>query len=432
MGILVLATCVVFTVNTPCAEGSGWPTWRGPKMTGLAENADPPVTFGEEENLRWKVAVPGRGHSTPVIWDDRLFLLTAIPQDDEPAAEAGGGGPFGISTPEVPYSFDVICMDRHSGKTLWRKTARTETPHEGHHPDHGFASGSPVTDGRHVWAFFGSRGLYCFDMDGQLVWSRDLGRMRTRRSFGEGSSPTLTADAVIVLMDQEEDSFIIAVHKQTGKTLWKQARDELTSWTTPLVVTHGGRTEVVVNGTNRTRSYDPATGEVIWQCGGQTANVVPTPVVGFGLVYCTSGFRGNAVQAIELGRTGELTDTDAVRWQLTRNTPYVPSPLLYGDKLYLFTGNSARLTCLDARTGRAHYTNRQIEEMGGVYASPVGAAGRLYLAGRKGVVAVVRHSDTFEVLAVNRLDDRFDASPAIVGDRLYLRGTEYLYCIGKP
>jgi len=443
MTSVVLAAFVVSgIVSTPCAEASGWPTWRGPNMTGLAENADPPITFGEEENIRWKVAVPGRGQSTPVIWGDRVFLLTAIPlsEKESPAAGPsssgqggrGDGGRFGISTPEVPYSFDVVCIDRRDGGTLWQRTARKEQPHEGHHPDHGFASGSPVTDGQHVWAFFGSRGLHCFDMDGHLEWSRDLGKMRTRNSFGEGSSPALTANAVIVVMDHESDSFIVAVDKTTGNTLWKQSRDELTSWTTPLVVTHGGKTEVVVNGTNRTRSYDPGTGKVIWQCGGQTVNVVPTPVADFGLVYCTSGFRGNAIQAIELGRTGELTDTDAVRWQLTRNTPYVPSPLLYGDKLYMYTGNTSRLTCLDARTGRAHYTNQRIEGMGGVYASPAGAAGRLYLAGREGAVAVVKHGDTFEVLTVNRLDDGFDASPAIVDDTLYLRGRKHLYCIGKP
>jgi outer membrane protein assembly factor BamB len=336
-----------------------------------------------------------------------------------------------VGTPTIEYSFDVLCIDRNTGAALWQKTATAEKPHEGHHKDHGFASSSPVTDGTHVWAFFGSRGLHCYDMEGNHIWSRDLGDLKTRMSFGEGSSPALAGDNVIVVMDHEGDSFIAALDKKTGDERWRRPRDERTSWTTPLPITHNGHTEVVVCGTNRTRSYNPKTGDILWECGGQTQNAIPTPMTGFGMVFCTSGFRGNALQAIKLGRSGDLTGTDAVAWQLDRNTPYVPSPLLYGDLLYLLSHNKPKLNCVNARTGEELYTNQAIEGIHSVYASPVGAAGRIYIAGRRGKVVVIRHAPEFELLALNTLGEGIDASPAIVGNSLYLRGTASLYCFEK-
>jgi len=329
------------------------------------------------------------------------------------------------------FKFDVLCLNRQDGATLWQRTVRQEVPHEGFHRDHGYASFSPVTDGTHVWAFFGSRGMHCLDMDGKVVWSVDLGRMRIKVSFGEGSSPALAGNAVIALMDHEGESFIVALNKGSGKELWRKARDEQTSWTTPFAVTHNGRTEIVVTGTNRTRSYDLETGDVLWQCGGQTTNVIPTPVAGFGMVYCSSGFRGAAMQAIALGRKGELTNTDAVVWEVKQHTPYVPSPLLYGELLYMYDRNDARLSCLDAKTGKPHYSRQGIEGMRGVYASPVGASGRIYLAGRQGAVVVLKAGPGYEVLATNKLDEGVDASPAIVGNALYLRGSKSLYCIAE-
>ncbi len=435
------------------AQAQNWPTWRGKDMTGLAAAGDPPITFSETENVKWKIPVPGRGHSTPVIWGDRILLMTAIetdipgepvdvpavappPPPSGPGGRGGRRGPpdpsrFGIKKAVHEFKFDVLCFSRSDGSMQWQKTVRREVPHEGFHRDHGYASCSPVTDGTHVWAFFGSRGLHCLDMDGNIVWTADLGRMRTRVSFGEGSSPALAGSAVIALLDQEGDSSIVALNKATGDVLWRKARDERTSWTTPVPIELDGRTQIIVNGRNRTRSYDLATGDVLWQCGGQTENVIPAPVVGFGMVYCASGFRGAAMQAIALGRTGELTNTDAVVWEVKEHTPYVPSPLLYGELLYMFARNEGRLTCLDAKTGRVHYSRQQIAGMRNVYASPVGVSGRIYLAGRKGTVAVLKNSPKLEVLAVNKLDEGFDASPAIVGDALFLRGGKSLYCIAK-
>lgn len=424
-----------------------WPQWRGPQGTGLAPTASPPITWSETSNLKWNVKIPGDGLSTPIIWDHRIFIQTAIPTSKKTAAvgaaptdqpvppprrrPGGGGGGGGGQQPNESYQCVLLCLDRQTGKTLWQKTAREETPKEGHHSDGSYAAYSPVTDGQLVFAYFGSRGLHCYDLDGHLKWSQHFGDMRIANGFGEGSSPALSGDTVVVNWDHEGDSFIIALDKHTGKTLWKQSRDERTSWATPLVVQHDGKTQVVTSATRKIRSYDLATGKLLWECAGLTPNVIPTPVAGNGLVYAISGFRGNALLAIRLGRAGDLTGTDAIAWSYNRSTPYVPSPLLCGDRLYFFAGNTGILTCFNAKTGGLLIDAGRIEALQGVYASPVGAGGRVYLTGRNGATVVIKQSDKIEVLATNRLDDRIDASPAAVGGELFLRGRSSLYCIAE-
>lgn len=331
--------------------------------------------------------------------------------------------------PTEAYQFVLMSLDRQTGKQLWQKVAREEVPHEGHHPDHGFSSHSPVTDGQNIYAYFGSRGLHCYDLQGQLRWEKDLGRMQTRNSFGEGSSPALFGNTIVVNWDHEGDDFIVAFDKQTGKELWRQPRSEDTSWATPLIVQHQGKAQVITSATRKIRSYDLESGKLLWECGGMTANVIPTPVAGNDMVYPISGFRGNALLAIKLGRTGDLTDTDAIAWKRTKNTPYVPSPLLYGDRLYFFSNNSGILSCDDAKTGKTLFDAERVEALQGVYASPVGADNKIYLVGRTGTTVVIKKSDKLEVLSTNKLEEKFDASPAIAGKQLFLRGHQYLYCI---
>lgn len=348
-----------------------------------------------------------------------------------PGGGGGGGGGMRSETPTEKHQFVLMALDRATGRTVWQKVVREEVPHEGHHRDHGYSSSSPVTDGRRVFGWFGSRGLHCLDLQGNLKWQKDLGRMRTRNAFGEGSSPALHGGTVVVNWDHEGEDFIVAFDVESGKELWRNRRDELTTWTTPLVVEHGGKAQVVVPATTRIRSYDLATGAQLWECGGMTANVIPTPVAGFGRVYCTSGFRGAALLAINLGSNGDLTGTDAIAWQHGKSTPYVPSPLLAGGRIYFGSGNNAMLSCLDARTGRVFFEAERLESISGLYASPVAAGGRVYVAGRNGVTAVLRQSDAMEVLATNTLDDKFDASPAVVGRQLFLRGHQHLYCLAE-
>jgi outer membrane protein assembly factor BamB len=396
-----------------------WPQWRGPLLTGEAPKATPPLTWSETNGVRWKVRLPGSGSSTPAIWGNQIFVTTAVPPGDD-AKDAGA------------YQFQLLCLDRKDGKTIWTRTARTETPHEKHHPDHGYASGSPITDGEILLAYFGSRGLHAYDLAGNLKWSKDFGRMKTRNSFGEGTSPALRGDTIIVNWDDEtENDFIVALDRKTGKELWRTPRSEDTGWSTPLILSHDGKTQVVVNASKRVRGYDFQDGKPIWECGGQTANAIPTPVADDGTVYVTSGFRGSAVMAIALGHKGELTGTEAIRWSRTRNTPYVPSPLLFAGKLYLVTGNNPVFTCLEARTGNPIFEAEKLEGLSGIYASPVAAAGRIYVLGRNGLCFVLKEGSKLEVLARNQIDDKTDSTLALAGKDLLLRGHRSLYCISE-
>ena len=293
---------------------------------------------------------------------------------------------------------------------------REEQPHEGTHPTGTWASSSAATDGRTVLAFFGSRGLYALDMDGKLLWEKDLGDMKVKLGFGEGSTPALAKDQVFVQWDHDGgDSFLVALDRRTGKELWRQKREEETSWASPLVIERAGRTQVVTSATKKIRSYDAQSGEVIWETPGMTMNAIPTPVQAGGLVFLTSGFRGNALLAVKLDEAkGDISASPAIAWKLDRDTPYVPSPLLYGDELYILKGNNGLLTCLDAKTGERLYGPERLEGVPNVYASPIGAGGRVYIPGRDGATAVVERGRAFKLLATNTLEDGFDASPVAV------------------
>lgn len=324
-----------------------------------------------------------------------------------------------------------MCLDLESGKVDWQKVASEVVPHEGHHRDHGFASHSAATDGELVYAYFGSRGLHAFTFDGEKRWSKDLGRMQTRAGFGEGSSPLVYGDAVIVNWDHEGEDFIVALDKKTGAERWRKQRDEPTTWSTPVGVKVNGVDQIIVSATNRIRSYNLANGDLIWECGGMTTNVIPTPIIGHDMVFAISGFRGNALRAIRLGKTGDLTDTEAVAWSHDDKCPYVPSALLSGDRLWFYSQNTGLLSCLEAKTGKVLIDAQRVEGLNGVYASPVAADGRIYLVGRNGEAVVIKDSATYEELATNKLDDKFDASPAAVGGALLLRGHQHLYCLAE-
>jgi outer membrane protein assembly factor BamB len=393
-----------------------WPHWRGPLASGSAPRGNPPLRWSEAENVRWKVEIPGRGKSTPVVWDDRVYLTTAV--------SAGDGNPG-------PQAFVVLAVDREDGRIVWQRTVREAVPHEGTHQDGTFASGSVITDGERLYAFFGSRGLYALERDGTVRWEKDLGRMEVQLGLGEGSSPALHGDTLVVTMDHEGQSFIVAVDTASGDERWRVLRDERTSWATPIVVEHGGRVQVVTAASGAVRSYDLATGDLVWQGQGTTLNAIPSPVAGDGVVYVTGGFRGSVLRAIRVaGASGTVTGTPNVLWTQDRNTPFVSSPLLHGEVIYTLRENSAVLTAFDTRTGEPHYTER-VDGLFNVYASPVGVNDRIYVAGREGSTAVIRHGPRYELLATNTLDDGFDASPAIAGSDLFLRGQQYLYRISE-
>ena len=394
-----------------------WPEWRGPDATGVSTTANPPVKWSETQNIRWKVELPGRGASTPVVWGDKLYVSTAVPVD-------GAGH-------RAQHRFLVMAFYRKDGTVAWQHTAREEAPHEGTHQQFGtMASASAVTDGQHVIASFESRGLYAFDMQGKLIWEKDLGDKTMRNEFGEGSSPALYKDKLFVVWDHQGASFIVALNKVTGAELWRTKRDEIDSWATPLVVEAGGEAQVVTGAMRRVRAYDADTGAIVWETAGLTMNPIPSPVSADGLVILMSGFRGNSLKAIRYADAkGDITGTANVVWSLDRDTPYVPSPLLYDGILYFLKSNNGLLSAYDAKTGTPHYQVQRIEAVPNIFASPVGAAGRIYLLGQQGSAAVLKHGPTLEVLATNTLEDRFDASPALVDGEMYLRGYKHLYCV---
>lgn len=417
-----------------------WPQWRGPQGTGVAPDADPPVRFGESENLRFKVAIAGQGHASPIIVGDRVFLLSAVPTgrptpkpELPPDADERTRRRFERAVHPVELRFLVLAYARRDGGLLWQRVALETVPVGPTHRDATWASASPVSDGERIYAQFGSQGLFAYSVEGQLLWQRDLGDMRTRNGFGEGSSPVIAGDLLIVNWDHEDASFIVALDKRTGETVWRKDRDEVTSWSTPLLVQVGDTPQVIVAATDRSRAYDARSGDVIWQVGGMTTNVVPSPVEADGIVYLMSGFRGAALQAVRLaGARGELTGTEAVVWSHDRDTPYVPSPLLYDGRLYFLKVNTGILTVMSAETGTPIYGPQRLDGITNIYASPVAANGRVYLAGRDGTVLVIANGDAYEVLAENSLDEGIDASPAIAGDALFVRGRHHLYAFARP
>ena len=397
-----------------------WGHWRGPSGNGTSPTADPPTHWNEKKNVKWKVTIPGHGSSSPAVWDKRIFVTSAV-------------GPAEGDRPKSAQKFTLYCFDRDSGELLWHQVAAESVPHEGHHAQNSFASASPMTDGKRVFAFFGSRGLFAYDMDGQPQWSRtDFGKMETRNGFGEGSSPTLDGETIIVPWDQEGPSKLIAIDASTGRSRWEVQRDEPTSWDTPLVVEHGGKKQIVTSGQNFAMGYDFDSGKEIWRCAGQTQRPVASAVASDGIVYVGSGFRGSYLGAFKLGARGNLEGTDAVLWTKNEQTPDIPSLLLSDGRLYYTSRKSPILSCVDAKTGAAHFERQRIDGLRELYASPVAAAGRVYITGRDGNITVIKEGDDLEVLANNKLDDHTDATPALVGKDIIIRGAKNLYLITKP
>jgi outer membrane protein assembly factor BamB len=427
----LLASGMLANERAPQAASAAqyWPQWRGPDATGVSRTANPPTVWSETQNIRWKKEIPGRGSSSPIVWGDRVFVMTAVPVG-VPLAEshAPRGG-----LPRVPHRFVVMALSRATGEVLWERVAREQTPHEASHTDNGtWASGSAVTDGEHVIAHFESAGLYAYDMNGTLVWQKDLGDKKMRQEFGEGSTPALVGNRLVIVWDHQAGSFIVALDKRNGNELWRVTREEIDTWATPLVVPVAGRMQVVTNAMNRVRSYDLETGALVWHAPGTTMNAIPSPVYEDGLVFLSAGFRGNNLKAIRLaGATGDLTGTPAIVWSVDRDTPYVPSPLVYDGHLYVLKTNSGVLTVFDAKSGKPHYALQRLDGVPNVFASPAGAAGRVYIPGREGSTVVLRNGPAYEVLAKNDLDDGFDASPALAGNEIYLRGLKNLYCIAQ-
>lgn len=424
----ILAAALALTLSLNAAAGTEWPQWRGPFNNGMAAG-DAPLAW-DADDVRWRIEIPGRGHSTPVVAGNRMFLTTAIPTGKGSApttqGRAGGGADAGVE-----HRFDVLAIDRTTGKLLWQRTATVAAPHEGYHRRYGsFASNSPVTDGTRVFAFFGSRGLYAYDMKGELLWKKDFGvRMRMDNAFGEGTPLTLHDGRLLLHFDHLDTGFLVMLDAASGREIWRIKRTEPYNWAAPYVAQHDGRRQIIVNGLT-VRSYDYETGGLLWEAAGLGENTIPQPVQHEDLVFAMSGHTVKMLMAIRLGRKGNLTGTDAVVWSTPRGAAYTPSPVLHDGRLYVVTDNGL-ISCFDAETGTAHYQQQRLPKPYSFKASPVGANGKLYLATEEGDVVVVRMGDRFEVLATNTLENQsFIASPIIVDGTIYLRSRTHLFAIG--
>lgn len=429
--LLLILPVAADKAAAPAGAEHNWHQWRGPLGSGLAPNANPPLQWSETKNVRWKTALPGRGHSTPIVWDEHVFLTAAVPYGEalppRPSTAPGNHDNLPVTHRQ---RFVALAINRPDGSIAWQRTLNEALPREQGHHTASLASNSPVTDGERLFAFFGSFGLYCLDFDGEPLWHKDFGPMQSLHGHGEGASPVLFGDTLIVNWDHEGRSFVVALDKRTGDERWKVERDEVTSWATPLVVEHAGRPQVVVSGTNRVRGYDLANGKILWECGGLSANIVASPVAGDGVVYVGSSYDKRALLAIRLdGAKGDITGSNQVLWSRSRGTPYVPSPLLYGDTLYFLTHYQGILNRVDAASGEDRPGPLRLGGVTEIYASPVAAAERVYVTDRSGLTLVISHSGKPRLLAKNQLDDIFSASAAIAGRELFLRGEKHLYCL---
>ncbi|HEX6886093.1 MAG TPA: PQQ-binding-like beta-propeller repeat protein [Planctomycetota bacterium] len=409
-----------------------WPTWRGPTGNGLAaSDARPPLTWSETENVRWKVELPGLGNSSPVVRGGRIYLTAAI---DTSEVEEGRRVPAQPGPPSAgAQRFVVLALERASGALAWQTTVREATPHEKGHVTGSHASASITCAGERLVAFFGSHGLYVLDLEGKVQWSVDLGDMTTLAGFGEGSTPAVHADTVVVQWDEEQGSFVAAFELASGKERWRRARQTDSSWGSPTVALVGGKAQVILTGSDATRAYDLASGEPVWSAGGMSKNPVNTAVVADGLAFVMNNYQGDVIQAIDLASAqGTVDEEHGLLWSRKRDASYVPTPLVHDGRLYFLRDSVGLLNCVDAVTGEPRYLGARLEDARDVHASPIAAAGRIYVTARGGTTVVVRAGDAFEVLARNTLDDVFDATAAFVGDAIYLRGRSHLYCLAEP
>lgn len=425
--LIILFSSITLSAQNQYSDN--WPQWRGPLGTGDAVKGNPPVQFGENQNLKWKIEIPGKGNATPIVWNDNIIVQTAVATDKKgDLSSAAGSNTMSPNSTEYIHDFKVFCIDRNTGKVKWETTVASELPLENTHELGTWASNSPVTDGEHIYAYFGSRGLFCLDFEGNILWKRDFGQMEKKMAFGEGASPALYKDRIFIQWDHEKDSWLYCLDKKTGEDIWKVSRDEATSWSTPVVAEVNGKAQVITSASNATRSYDTETGDLIWLCTGLTSNVIPIPMVENGIVYVMSGYRGSALQAIDLSKArGDISGSDAIIWDYNQDTSYTPSAVLMNGKLYFLRANNGYLTCLNAKDGSVIYSKEKVEGISTLFSSPTGGANRLYIAAEN-ICDVINAGEKYEILASNSLDDNFHASPVIVGNQLILRGFKSLYC----
>jgi len=438
ISLALIAAMSVGMLTTASSLAGNWPQWRGPDGSGISNEKNLPAEWSVSKNIKWKTPIEGRGHSSPIVWGKMIFLTTAIEGEVVPGAKAAKHmmdnkefiHPDSVGA-NKKHTFKVMALNRDTGKVLWDVVAFEGTPYDDRHRKSSYAASTPATDGKMVYAFFGSEGLYAYDYSGKLAWKADLGKMGTV-GMGTGTSPIIFENLVIVQCDEEngEASFIIGLDKKTGKEVWRTARKVQVSWATPLLVKTAKRSELITSGTESIVSYDPATGKELWTHKGVESNAIPSPVANSEMVYLVAGFPAKIAMAIRLGASGDLTGTPNVPWKYTKGTAYVPSPILYGDYLYLTTDRGI-LTCIDAKTGEVKYEGGRVPVPATFTASPVAFEGKILLTSEDGDTYIVKAGPKHEVIGTNSVGEPVYASPAIADGRIYIRGEKNIYCIGS-
>ena len=428
------------------ASAQDWPSFRGPGASGVSDGQNLPVRWDAQRrvNVLWKTELHGLAHSSPVVWGDRVFLTTAVSGKPGATFKPGLYGEGTASDDLSAHQWKVICLERATGKVLWERTAYQGVPKEKRHIKSTYANATPATDGRVVVAFFGSQGLYAYSLAGDLLWKRDLGRFDVGAydapefEWGTASSPILYKDLVIVQGDQQKGSFITALDAKTGATVWRTERNELPSWGTPAIFPTKARAELVTNGSNFIRGYDPASGKELWRLGGSSKITAPTPVASDGLIVVASGRRPEApIFAIRAGASGDITPPSgesrsrSVAWSKGQRGPYMPTPLIYGGYVYIL-GNAGIFDCYALADGQEIYRQRIPGAGSGFSASPVASDGKIYLSGEDGEIVVVKAGPKFELLARNDMADPVMATPAISGGIILIRSQHYVWAIGQP
>ncbi len=436
------------STNAPPAranDNAHWPSFRGAFASGVADGQNLSDTWGGESaaHIKWKTRIPGLAHSSPIVWADRLFVTTAISSLGEASFRHGLYGDGDASADKSVHEWKVLALDKHSGKILWEQTAFKGTPREKRHIKATYANSTPATDGRYVVAFFGSQGLYAFNLEGRPVWKQDLGVLDAGAydapdyEWGNASSPIIYRDLVIVQCDTQHEDFLWAFDIKTGKTKWKTAREELPSWSTPNVYSNGARAELITNAPNFIRGNDPFTGKELWRLGGSSKITAPTPIFYEDLIIVASGRRPEApIFAIRAGAQGDITLAEgqtastSIAWSKKQRGSYMPTPIIYRDHLYVLA-NSGVFDCYNLKTGEEIYRQRITHRGSGFSASPVAADGKLYLLGEDGDIFVVKAGPQFEVLATNAMGELLMATPALSAGMLFVRAQNHLFAIGQ-
>lgn len=424
------------------ASDAVWPQFLGPGSRAISTNAGLPDHWSATENVAWKTPIPGRGWSSPIVWGDRVFLTTVAGGEETKTPQKGlyrgGERP---ETPSTEFQWKLLCLDLPTGKLRWERVVHHGEPSVPKHSKNSYASETPTTDGQRVYAYFGGVGVFCFDMDGQPVWSKTLEPRATRMGWGTAASPVLHGDRLYVVNDNEEESYVMALNKRTGKEVWRMDRDEKSNWSTPYVWENQKRTEIVTSGSGKVRAYD-LDGKLLWWFKGMSGITIATPYADNGLLYISSGFIADKLRplyAIRPGANGDITlaknqtTNAAIAWSNPTAAPYNPTTLVYEGRLYVLY-DKGTFAAFDAKTGKPLYESLKLREGKHFTASPWAKNGRVFCLNEDGVTFVVRAGDKFELLGTNKLadDDMCMASPALVGDRLLIRTSARLYCLQKP